>query len=73
MLIVLISPKDELVSFSGINSFIQENTLTTWHVETVSNHESTLERPYAHLLLDPPSVGQKEWERMLLEIKQFLK
>ncbi len=71
--LVLIDPKDELVSGPGLAELIEFNALNEWRLEQVSNRGATLERgAYHHLIIDEPSVGSEEWKRIQTLIRKHL-
>lgn len=70
--LVLLNPRDELVSSSGIESWIDENGLRkSWRVVSVypDSHASDVAE---HLIIDEQSLGSSEWARVKNEIKIFL-
>jgi alpha-beta hydrolase superfamily lysophospholipase len=70
--LVLIDPEDELVSFTAMKELTKKHSLTNWTFETLSNHNSKLNKPYHHLIIDRLSLGEEEWEIQKLLIKNHL-
>ncbi|HXH30856.1 MAG TPA: alpha/beta hydrolase [Bacteriovoracaceae bacterium] len=61
---VLMDPKDELVSFSGLETLMKK--LNRWKLVAVSTAGSTLPRPYHHLIISRESLGSEDWEQKVL-------
>ena len=70
--LVMIDPKDELVSPSGIKSFIEKHKLTNWQLKEVSNKESTLKDKIHHLIISQEAVGPKTWTQMRRDLLTHL-
>ncbi|QHT67737.1 alpha/beta hydrolase [Rhodocytophaga rosea] len=68
--LVMIHPKDEMVSVKKMNGYINEY-LPSWQLYTLPK-TSDQQLPYAHLILDERSVGKENWDRMLQQIRVFL-
>lgn len=66
--LVLIDPKDELVSYKKLKKWTKDEELSQWSVKAVSNKESKLPKTYHHLFIDPLTMGQKTWESVLQDI-----
>jgi alpha-beta hydrolase superfamily lysophospholipase len=60
--LVLISPKDELVSPRGIAKIMRDHQLTQWRLSPVDNSRATLNQCPRHLIVDEGSVGVTQWE-----------
>lgn len=71
--LILIDPKDELVSERKINKIKTKQNLDQWKIEEISNSGSTLEKSYHHLVIDEDAVGKDQWEKMKNSIEGFLK
>lgn len=70
--LVFLNPRDELVSLSGTESWIEKNGLkTTWKIVEVHPHSTSSEMA-EHLIIDEPSLGASEWRRVTGEIASFL-
>lgn len=70
--LVIMDPDDKLVSLSGIEKFRTARALPGWSFLNVSNAEGTLESRSHHLIIDPESVGKKQWQIMIDAIKAQL-
>jgi hypothetical protein len=68
--LVLVDPKDELLSYRTLMNIADDTP--AWRVERVSAAGSTLKRPVHHLIVDEPSLGSAEWRRMLALMEDFL-
>lgn len=69
--LVLIDPRDELVSVAGIGSLLDELSLQSWQVKEVSKTQGS-ETVMAHLILGPHSLGVQGWERVRSSMLEFL-
>lgn len=66
--LVIANPRDELVSLSGIQGWLESNQLAeSWKVELVrpATHNPSIPD---HVIIDEPSLGAAEWERMLAKV-----
>jgi len=70
--LVLMDPKDELVSFRGINKIISKNKLSNWKLETIDNNSSQLPGKYHHLIVDKESLGIDGWQRLTKLMDSFI-
>jgi esterase/lipase len=70
--LILMNPKDELLSFSDLKNFIKDNGLKSWKMISIDNSKSKNSKKISHLLLDEKSVGHHEWKRMKKEMANFL-
>ncbi len=68
--LVCIDPKDELVSYRGIQQFIQTSQLDQWQLHEV--HKGSDGKYYRHLIIDPVTVGKQEWSRLMHVMTQHL-
>lgn len=62
---VFIDPEDELVSYEGIKEFMSAKRLDQWHLHKVTTENTTYDRRIKHLIIDEPSLGAKEWSRVI--------
>lgn len=70
--LMIIDPKDEMVSFSKLQNLIRTEDLTAWTVMPVTNKASTLPKPYHHLIIDADAVGATQWKSMIDAIRNHL-
>jgi hypothetical protein len=68
-LLAFAEPDDELVSFEGVKEEVLRNG--HWRVESISNRGHTLPKTYHHLIIDEPSLGPAEWDRLRAEAAKF--
>lgn len=69
--LLLMSRQDELISFSGLTSWIKENELNTWKIGEL--HPRPLGSDlYEHLVIDERSLGIDQWREMVNTITVFL-
>ena len=72
-IMVVIDPKDELVSLSKIQSMIKKNDLAHWEIVEVNNDASLLAKKYHHLIIDPPTLGKVNFSQLEIRMLNFLK
>jgi pimeloyl-ACP methyl ester carboxylesterase len=70
--LVFVDPYDELVSPSGIRSFIEQNELSAWTVRETSNSTSILKGTFRHLNFGKESLGVKSWIEVRRELVTHL-
>jgi hypothetical protein len=68
-LLAFAEPDDELVSFEGVKAEAAANG--RWRVEPISNKGHTLPNTYHHLIVDEPSLGAGEWNRLREALGKF--
>ena len=62
--LVIMDPKDELVSLRGIKKFVSKNKLTHWQINEVDNSESNLKDKLHHLVTSQEAVGPNMWSEI---------
>jgi esterase/lipase len=70
--LIILDPQDELVSHDGLKKMIEDNGLSSWEINTVSNARSTLTKTYHHLIIDDLAVGKNEWDKITYNIKSWI-
>lgn len=71
--LVVMDPKDELVSLKKIKNFLNEKELNDyWETLEVSNKETELKKSYHHLIVDEKTLGKKQWKSLLERLSSFL-
>ncbi len=70
--LVFIDPKDELISYKGLRKLIQTHQLDRWRIQHVSKDKDTAATRINHLIIDPASVGQSTWKRMVKAMQSHL-
>lgn len=69
--LLLMNPRDELVSDNGLRDFISEFGLTEWRYSEVQKSDgagATLD----HLIIGPHSLGEESWQRVSEQMLEFL-
>jgi esterase/lipase len=69
--LVLIDPRDELVSVAGMESLLEELSLESWQLQEV-NKSVGAETVMSHLILGPHSLGEQGWEDVRNRMLDFL-
>jgi pimeloyl-ACP methyl ester carboxylesterase len=70
--LVVIDPKDELVSVSGIAALIERFHLGSWSLMPIDNAASTLQRKAHHLTFTAEALGAAEWRRLVKAMNEHL-
>jgi alpha-beta hydrolase superfamily lysophospholipase len=71
--LIMIDPKDELVSASGLREMIEENQLFKWRIFNIQKKNSQLKTNYHHLIIDEASVGLDEWTIIKNNIREHFR
>lgn len=70
--LIVVSPDDELISPSGLEEWVEQNDLRPmWRIEMVAP-EPLDSRLHRHLIIDQNSLGDAEWTRMKVLLRDFL-
>jgi alpha-beta hydrolase superfamily lysophospholipase len=70
--LIFMSREDELISFSNLEAWIEENHLSaSWKIEEVQPQPKDSDL-YEHLIIDERSLGVEQWRRMVERITSFL-
>jgi len=59
--LVIMDPRDELVSYDGLKRLAEEHHLGRWRFYPVRNHHSVLKGMLRHIVIDEASLGQELW------------
>ncbi len=70
--LVIIDPKDELVSTSGIRKIISTKHLDNWSLVVVTNYAATTKVKYHHFIVAEEAVGAHVWQQTLEAISASL-
>lgn len=70
--LILIDPKDELISYKKLEKFIQRFALTNYQVVKLDDRLKDRNTSYHHLLLSEQSMGTKNWQLATEKMRQFL-
>ncbi|WP_413295099.1 alpha/beta hydrolase [Bdellovibrio sp. HCB185ZH] len=62
--LLFIDPLDELISPSGLRTFIANYRLDAWKTFMVHKRPFSWQSIFHHLMIDPASVGQRRWQEM---------
>ncbi len=69
--LILMTETDELVSYSGIQDWIQQNRLDRWSIVAVTKSPDN-QTSFDHLMVDEAAMGKQGWQRLWREISVFL-
>lgn len=67
--LVMVHPRDELVSYRKLKSWVSRKT--NWKFLSLNNKGAEFRR-YNHLCVDPTTLGHASYDNLLQEIKSFL-
>lgn len=70
--LVLVDPKDELVSASGLRELMGRYSLDQWRLEQIDASGTELDPSYRHLIITEESVGKPTWRDMIGQIVSHL-
>ncbi|PWJ41873.1 serine aminopeptidase domain-containing protein [Sediminitomix flava] len=70
--LVFCNPEDEAISIKKAHSFIDQPHLSNWKLEQVHAVGKTKRKKWQHLIIDPETMGDSEWDRMMKLILDFL-
>ena len=68
---IFVSAEDEMVSLAGIRHWLKNKQLNNWTVEEL-RPKAEIKPSFAHLVVDEPTLGTAEWQRLCAEIKTIL-
>ena len=70
--LIMVDPKDELVSEKGLRAMIEKNQLSEWKIFKIQKQDPQLKSNYHHLIIDEASVGVDEWTIIKNNIREHL-
>jgi esterase/lipase len=70
--LVIIDPKDELVSYKKLLKQVNVFGLTHYRLAVLDHSLKDRSQPYHHLVVDEQTMGKRNWEMATREIKKFL-
>lgn len=70
--LILIDPKDELISYNRLMKLISRFGLANYRVVVLDHHLKGRSEAYHHLIIDEQTMGKENWEKAACEIKKFL-
>lgn len=70
--LILLNPKDELISYKNTARFIENHKLKNWKVLKARPSRTWLKPIPQHLFIDEKTMGKKLWEELQREIYNFI-
>ena len=70
--LILIDPKDELISYSKLVRYVKRYKLTNYQILTLNNELNGRKDRYHHLILDKETMGAANWALATKAMRQFL-
>ncbi len=70
--LVILDPKDELISIDKIKNFTKENPDIKAQLFVLKNFKPTITPSFHHLIIDKWAVGQKQWQAIEEAIFSYL-
>ncbi len=70
--LVLMDPKDELVSYKRLLKWVQRHRLTNYTVVALNDDLKGRSKPFHHLILDEATMGLTNWQRATEQMRAFL-
>lgn len=70
--LVLIDPRDELVSIRGLQRLIRRHNLPHWRLHPIRKQPTRPDARVHHLIIDAECVGPATWHTMLTQIQRHL-
>lgn len=70
--LILVDPKDELISYKRLLQQVRKFGLTNYQVVVLDHQLKGRREPYHHLVIDAQTMGDKNWELAAGELKKFL-
>lgn len=70
--LIIIDPKDELISYKKLRSQLIWFNLTNYRILTIGKRENERKHRYRHLVIDEQTLGKKHWQLVTSEIVTFL-
>ena len=70
--LILIDPKDELISYRKLVRYVNRYNLTNCQILTLNKELKGRKDHYRHLILDEETMGAANWVLVTMAMKQFL-
>jgi esterase/lipase len=70
--LVLMDPRDELISHKALQHWIWRRHLTNYKLITLNPSLAGRRHRYHHLILDEATMGKENWQTATIELKGFL-
>lgn len=68
--LIFANERDELISFSGIESWLRKNKLDDWKLQPILRLPEQEDLP-EHIIVDKASLGQKAWTNLVEKVAVF--
>lgn len=62
--LVILHPKDDVLSFKAISSLLKKNQAEKWEMWIPDNSECKMRFKYNHMVIDEETLGRKGWREM---------
>jgi hypothetical protein len=70
--VIFLDPADELISWNGIHTLLQEAGLQRWHLRPVHKSPGHFSAVPHHLLIDEQVVGPAQWQELITQMVRHL-
>lgn len=70
--ITFIDPRDEIVSYDGLQDLVRESKLDRWQIHPVRKGAIRDQKILHHLVIDEPSTGEDAWQNMVELIRRYV-
>lgn len=70
--LILIDPKDELISYKKLMQYMNQYKLTNCQILALNSERKSRRGQYHHLILDEETMGTANWEMVTREMQKFL-
>jgi esterase/lipase len=70
--LIIIDPKDELISYKKLVRHISRYDLTNYRLLVLDHQLNGRSKPYHHLVIDEQTMGIKNWKMVTSELQRFL-
>jgi len=70
--LIVIDPKDELISYTKLVQYVKRFQLTRYQIITLNDNLKSRRTQYHHLILDEESMGTTNWQLATKAIQAFL-
>lgn len=70
--LIIIDPRDELISYKKLQLFIKKFRLTNYKVVVLNDNRKDRDKSYHHLIINEKTMGAVNWRRTAIAMQQFL-
>lgn len=70
--LVFMDPKDELISYKRLQTFLQQQQLTQWQLVPLLTSFTGRQERFHHLILNAATMGEKNWRTVTTAMQTFL-